>query len=134
MKIHLEQVKTNDKFYGKKFRFCGFRIRENMWWTRYRPTAVTIHQFVSILFHGICHMEHKVRVTKLGLWRFNLHILHKVHLYHFLISAMYCGQGAVQWKSWNFLHHSSNEYHSYKYIFFCKNEPALNVQSETPQQ
>ena len=97
--------------------FRGFRIRENMWWTRYRPTAVTIHQFVSILFHGICHMEHKVRVIKLELWRFNLHILPKVHLYHFfyIFHVLWTGH-TVQWKSWNFLHHSYRYHH-------CKNEP-----------
>ena len=30
MKIHFEQIKTNDKFYEKKIKFCSFRIRENM--------------------------------------------------------------------------------------------------------
>ena len=37
MKIHLGQIKTLTKFYGgKKISFRSFRIRENMWWTRYR--------------------------------------------------------------------------------------------------
>ena len=36
MKINLEQIKANDTFHGKKFRFRRFRIRKNMRWTRYR--------------------------------------------------------------------------------------------------
>ena len=35
MKIHLAQIKTNDIFRGKN-QIRRFRIRENMWWTRYR--------------------------------------------------------------------------------------------------
>jgi hypothetical protein len=30
MKVHLEKIKTNDKFHGKKIRFRRFRIREKM--------------------------------------------------------------------------------------------------------
>ena len=40
MKIHLELIKGNDKLRGEKIRFRRFRIRENMWWTRYRATVV----------------------------------------------------------------------------------------------
>ena len=39
MKIHVEQIKANDKFNGKKIRFHRFRIHENMVWTRYRKFA-----------------------------------------------------------------------------------------------
>ena len=35
MKIHVAQIKTNYKFRGKN-QIRRFRIRENMWWTRYR--------------------------------------------------------------------------------------------------
>ena len=51
--VHVEQVKTNNKFYGKKFRFRRFRIGENMWWTSYRLNWALVGEilliFISII-------------------------------------------------------------------------------------
>ena len=37
-------IKTNSKFHGKRIRFRIFRIRENMWWTRYRAQRAHLVQ------------------------------------------------------------------------------------------
>ena len=63
MKIHLEQITGNDKFHGrKKIRFRRLRIRENMWWTRYRLDQLIAKKeksdkpdpMLSLICGGVC--------------------------------------------------------------------------------
>ena len=50
MKVHLKRSKLTSNYIEKKIRFRKFRIRDNMWWTRYRCGAeINVDSIIEVL-------------------------------------------------------------------------------------